>query len=80
MQPIDCAQPHDAEFAGFVTTNSDPVIDDDPDFELELIRRCAETGGENLVVVETDPGTCYAVPEEGFDVGADTDCGDADVV
>lgn len=40
--PIDCSEPHDAEFAGFATTTSDLSADDDPGFGFELVGLCSD--------------------------------------
>ncbi len=45
-EPIDCAEPHDAELAGFATTTSDPATDDDLDFEIALIGLCSDAVAE----------------------------------
>lgn len=41
-EPIGCDEPHDAELAGFVSTTAEASSDDDAEFEIELMRLCAD--------------------------------------
>ncbi len=72
-EPIDCAEAHDAEFAGFASTTSGPSTDDDPDFELELLGLCADP----VSALTGRPPSAY-----GIDVGTvhDPDSGGANNV
>ncbi len=56
---IDCAEPHDAELAGFAGTSSDPSDQDELEFETEMIGLCAD-----VVSVLTD----RAVSRFGVDI------------